>query len=97
MTTSGITVTFGTISQAQGDVANTVSRVDGQLNDLRQYLAPLVASWEGSASSDYQVLQKRWDTAAADMNQVLAQISQMLGQTHDSYRQTEQANAGMWG
>jgi 6 kDa early secretory antigenic target len=94
---SGITVTFGSIQQAQGDVAATVSRVDGQLNDLKSFLAPLISSWEGSASSNYQALQKKWDTSATAMNTVLQQISQMLGQVHDSYQQTESANRGMWG
>ena len=65
--------------------------------DLRQFIAPLVASWEGGASSDYQSLQKRWDTAAADLNAVLAQIGQLLGQAHDGYRATESANAACWG
>jgi 6 kDa early secretory antigenic target len=94
---SGITVSFGTVMQAQADVANTVSRVESQLGDLRQFLAPLVASWDGGASSDYQTLQKRWDTTANDLNAVLAQIGQLLGQAHDGYRQTESANAGVWG
>jgi 6 kDa early secretory antigenic target len=94
---SGITVTFATISQAQADVANTVNRIDGQLNDLRSYLAPMIGAWEGGASSDYQVLQKRWDSAAADLNTVLGQISRLLGTSHDGYRQTESANAGVWG
>jgi WXG100 family type VII secretion target len=97
MNASGITVTFGTISQAQGDVSSTVSRIDSQLNDLRQFLAPLVASWEGGASADYQVLQKRWDGAAGDLNGVLANISQLLGQAHDGYRSTEMANTAVWG
>ena len=93
---SGITVSFGTVSQAQGDVANTVGRIDQQLADLRKFIAPLVASWEGGASTDYQALQKRWDSAAGDMNAVLAQISQLLGQAHEGYRSTESANAGAW-
>ena len=93
---SGITVTFGTITQAQGDVANTVSRMDQQLNDLRQFLAPMVATWEGGAAADYQVLQRRWDTAANDLNGVLGQISQLLGQAHAGYTATESANARMW-
>ncbi len=93
---SGITVTFGTIAQAQGDVSNTVSRIDQQMADLRQFISPLVASWEGGASTDYQVLQKRWDTAATDLNAVLAQIGRMLGQAHDGYQATESANAACW-
>ena len=95
--TSGITVSFGTVMQAQADVANTVSRIEQQLGDLRQYLAPLIASWDGGASGDYQVLQRRWDTTAADLNGVLSQISQLLGQAHDGYRATESANAAAWG
>ena len=93
---SGITVTFGTVSQAQGDVTATVGRMNEKHNDLRNFIAPLVASWEGGASADYQALQKRWDTAAQDLNAVLGQISQMLGQAHDGYRATESANAGAW-
>jgi 6 kDa early secretory antigenic target len=94
---SGITVSFGTVSQAQGDVANTVARIDQQLADLRNFIAPLVATWEGGASTDYQTLQKRWDNAANDMNVVLRQISQHLGQAHEGYQMTESANAGCWG
>lgn len=96
MTTSGINVAFGTVSQAQADVMNTVSRVDGQLDELRSYLAPLVSTWAGGASSDYQALQKRWDTAAGDLNAVLAQVGQLLGRAHDSYRDTEMANVRAW-
>lgn len=93
---SGITVTFGTIAQAQSDVANTVARIDSQLGDLRQYLAPMIAAWDGGASTDYQALQKRWDSAAGDLNMVLGQISQLLGRVHDGYRATESANASAW-
>ena len=93
---TGTTVTFGTISQAQSDVSNTSARMDGQLNDLRSYLAPMVGAWSGGASDDYKVLQQRWDGAAADLNAVLMQISQLLGQANQGYQATEQANASVW-
>ena len=93
---NGVKVTFQTIAQAQSDVANTVARINQQHSDLRNFLSPLVAGWEGSASSDYQVLQGRWDSASADLNAVLQEISRMLGTTHDTYRQTEQANTAVW-
>lgn len=93
---SGIVVTFGTIMQAQSDVANTVAKIDSQLNDLRSFLAPMVSTWQGGAATDYQQLQRKWDAAAGDMNMVLGQISQMLGSTHDSYRETESRNAATW-
>lgn len=93
---NGVKVTFQTISQAQGDVSNTVARINQQHSDLRNHLAPLVSSWEGSASSDYQTLQRRWDSASADLNAVLQEISRMLGTAHDTYRQTEQSNTAVW-
>ena len=96
MNASGITVTFGTISQAQADVSNTVTRIDQQLSDLRQYLAPLVASWEGGAATDYQALQRRWDGSANDLNAVLGQISSLLGRAHESYTVTESSNVSVW-
>lgn len=96
MSMPGITVTFGTIAQAQADVASTSGRIEQQLGDLRSFLAPMVAIWEGGAATDYQVLQKRWDTSAADLNQVLAQISRLLGTSHDAYQATEQSNANAW-
>lgn len=93
---NGVKVTFQTIAQAQGDVSNTVARINQQHSDLRNYLAPLVSSWEGSASGDYQTLQRRWDSASTDLNAVLQEISRMLGTAHDTYRQTEQANTAVW-
>jgi 6 kDa early secretory antigenic target len=87
--TSGIRVEFGAIGNAQGDVVKAVANIDQQMADLRQFIAPLVASWEGAASTTYQALQKRWDTTAADLNAVLGQIGRMLGTTQMAYTDTE--------
>ena len=67
-----------------------------QLEDLRRFLAPMVATWQGAAAQDYQVRQKQWDTAAADLTAVLAQIGVALGAANDGYRQAEHANAARW-
>jgi 6 kDa early secretory antigenic target len=93
---SGVSVSFDTVSRAQSDVSNSVARMNQQHADLRTFVTQLTGTWEGKASSDYQVLQKRWDTAAQDLNAVLAEISQVLGQAHDGYRSTESANANAW-
>lgn len=95
--TGGILVTFESISRASSDVANTVRRTESNLEQLRSDLAPMVATWEGGASTDYQVLQKRWDQAAADLKDTLQQISAHLMRSFDSYTATEQRNASMWG
>lgn len=93
---TGMKVTFGTITQAQSDVSMTIGNMNGQLSDLRSYLAPMVSAWEGGASADYQELQKRWDKSADELNRILDQIRNLLGQSHDAYDATERSNAGTW-
>jgi WXG100 family type VII secretion target len=91
-----IKVTFGALDAARADVAGTATRIGTRLEDLRRLLAPLVATWEGQAAEEYRTAQRKWDTAAADLTAVLAQIGVALGSAHDGYRQVEQANAARW-
>ncbi|MDN5919499.1 MAG: WXG100 family type VII secretion target [Pseudonocardia sp.] len=91
-----IKVTFSALSTAQTDVAATAGRIRTQLEDLKKFLAPMVATWSGQAAEDYRVTQRKWDTSADDLAQVLARIGTALGAAHDNYRQTEQANAARW-
>lgn len=93
----GVLVTFQSIQDGQIDVQNTVAAINQQSEDLQQYLAPLVSTWGGSASEQYQVLQKQWNTALTDLNQVLAQIAQALGVAYQNYTTTETANVNVWG
>jgi WXG100 family type VII secretion target len=91
-----ILVTFGAINEAAMDTDGIASQIAAQLSDLKNYLAPLVASWSGEASSDFQALQAKWDNSADDLNQVLRQISQSLRAAGDSYLNTERANKQIW-
>jgi 6 kDa early secretory antigenic target len=91
-----IKVTFGVLDAARDDVAGAAGRIAGRLEELKRTLAPLVATWEGQAAEEYRTAQRKWDTAAADLAGVLAQIGVALGNAHDGYRQVEQANAARW-
>jgi ESAT-6 family protein len=93
---SEIKVTFGALEAARGDVAGTATRISSQLDDLKRFLAPLVATWEGQAATEYQARQRQWDTAATDLAAVLAQIGVALGTANESYRHVEQVNAARW-
>ncbi|HVL83618.1 MAG TPA: WXG100 family type VII secretion target [Pseudonocardia sp.] len=92
-----IKVTFGALSTAQGDITTTATSMNSRLDDLRRYLAPMVATWEGEAATMYQARQREWDTAAHELNQVLQQVGVALGTANDNYRQVEQVNAARWG
>jgi 6 kDa early secretory antigenic target len=91
-----IKVTFAALETAQVDVSGVATRMNGQLEDLKRFLAPLVATWEGLAATEYQAKQRQWDTAAAGLASVLGQIGVALGTANESYRQVEQANASRW-
>lgn len=93
---SEILVTFGELAGAQQSVASTAQQMNAQLEELKRQLAPLVASWTGQAAVDYQAKQRLWDASAADLNQVLTQISVAIGQANDGYQQVERANASRW-
>lgn len=93
---SEIKVTFGELAGAQQNVASTSQRMTAQLEDLKRFLAPMVATWSGQAAEDYQVKQRQWDTAAADLTAVLAQIGVAVGHANDGYQQVEAANARRW-
>lgn len=94
---SMIKVTFGELAGAQSSLAGAAGRMNGQLDDLRSYLRPMVATWQGQAAEQYAENQRRWDTAAADLTAVLAQIAAAVGAANDGYRQVEQRNAARWG
>jgi len=97
MATGGnILVTFGAVQQAQGDTQTTANNLNQQLGDLKSYLQPLVATWTGAASSDYQAKQAQWDQAQQALNDILARISMALGTAHTNYVSTEQTNQRMW-
>ncbi|NMI00411.1 WXG100 family type VII secretion target [Pseudonocardia acidicola] len=93
---SEIKVTFAELAVAQHNVAGTAQRIAARLDELKRFLAPLAATWEGQAATDYQARQRQWDTAAADLASVLARIGVALGTANDSYQQVEQANARRW-
>jgi 6 kDa early secretory antigenic target len=92
-----ILVTFGAVMSAAGDTDAIAGQIERQLGELKDYLAPLVASWSGQASTDYQALQARWDSSAVDLNLVLRQIAQALRTAHGNYQQAEKANSSIWG
>lgn len=84
---------FGRLAATQQHLVQTVGQVNGQLADLKSYLKPLVATWEGEASANYQALQAKWDRAAEDLNMVLQRISAALATTNDDFQATEKGNA----
>ena len=92
-----IKVTFGQLQATQEHTQQTVASMNSQLQDLKSYLAPLVSTWEGQAAENYNAKQRQWDTAANDLNEVLAAIGRALGSVNEGYQSTESQNASRFG
>lgn len=89
-------VQFGAVQTGVTDINTVGNRMDAQLDDLASFLAPLVATWQGQAQTDWQALQTRWDADAANMMQILRDMATALQTAHDNYQRAENANSNMW-
>jgi 6 kDa early secretory antigenic target len=84
------------LDEGASDTDAVAGQIEQQLGDLKGYLAPLVASWTGEASSDYQALQAKWNQSADDLNAVLREIAGALRTASQNYMSGERTNASMW-
>jgi WXG100 family type VII secretion target len=92
-----INVSFGAISSLASGIDGQVHAIEGQLDDLRSAIQKLAAQWEGSGADAFQAVQKKWDTSATDLTNVLNRIAVAVHSANDSYQQTENKNASSWG
>jgi early secretory antigenic target protein ESAT-6 len=88
-----IAVDFQRLSTTRDHIAQTVGTMNSTLDDLKAYIKPLTATWTGDASTQYQVLQDKWDASAADLNSVLGRISAALGEAITQLQAAERQNA----
>lgn len=93
---SEIKVTFAALDTASADTVATAARIHNQLEDLKKFVAPMVATWDGDAAVQYGMKQQQWNAAAADLRDVLGLIGKALGTAADSYRQVEGVNVKRW-
>jgi 6 kDa early secretory antigenic target len=92
-TSTQIVVQFAQVQSAAADCRATVSSMTSQLDDLRNQLAPMVATWEGDAQAAYRACQAKWDAAAADIRDLLGRIASACDTSAEIMATTEQANA----
>jgi len=91
-----VLVTFAALAEAAQTIQSTYNNLNTKLQDLESQLKPVVSTWTGSASENYQVQQQKWNQAQTDLNNVLQAIQKAVESAHDAYNQTESANASSW-
>jgi early secretory antigenic target protein ESAT-6 len=92
-----ITVDFEGLDNLATDIGNQASTLESTLEALKGRLAGPIAQWDGGASAAYQDVQRRWDEAAADLQQVLASIGSAVRAAGDAFHAGEQQNTARWG
>jgi len=87
---------FGQMEAGATQISGAARNINQQLEDLKRFLQPLVASWTGEAATGYQAKQAQWDRAAQDLNQILQQIGRAVGTSTENYQAAENANRNIW-
>ncbi|HEV7464720.1 MAG TPA: WXG100 family type VII secretion target [Candidatus Dormibacteraeota bacterium] len=93
---SEILVTYGALEEAAADIDRVADQIHQQLTDLRAYVAPLTATWEGVDAAAWGARQQRWDTSSVDLNVILKQIATWLRTQGQNYWHAEHTNARMF-
>jgi early secretory antigenic target protein ESAT-6 len=91
-----VLVTFAALAEAAQQIQSTYNNLNTKLTDLENTLKPVVSTWTGSASENYQVQQQKWNQAQTDLNTVLKAIGSAVENAHDAYTSTETANSQAW-
>ena len=69
---------------AEGGLSGTIASLQGNLDELGGFVNGVCANWEGDEQAIYRGIQSRWDSAAAQVRDILGQIRITLGQTTES-------------
>lgn len=88
---------FGAIQGAATDINSTSGRINSLLEGLKSQLQPMVATWEGSSAEAYNEAQLKWDRAAAELNTILATISQTVERGSERMSDVNRMAANSWG
>jgi WXG100 family type VII secretion target len=82
-------VNFGALAQASADIQKALHRLQSQLGQLERDAGPLVATWDGAAQAAYQERQRKWQTAAGDLSEILRRIKIAVDDSAADYLDTE--------
>ncbi len=93
---TGIKYQFGNIQAGAQDINASAMAINSELDELKQMLQPLVSTWEGESAAAYNAAQAKWDTAAKELNQVLATISKSVEESNNRMSHINRVAANSW-
>lgn len=91
-----ITVNHAQMDAAAGQVKSTWSRLEAQFGELQSLVGKLAQAWQGDDQKAYAAAQKKWNDAATDLNQGLADIGKGVTTANQNFLSAKQSNLRMW-
>lgn len=64
---------------AESGLGQTAASLEANLGELSAFVNQVCSNWEGDEQTLYRGIQTRWDTAAAEIRQILERIKVGLG------------------
>lgn len=87
---AGFKVTAADIQAASAATRQCAADVQADLTDLRRYVQDVETTWQGVASSTFQLLMHDFDGYAAMLSQALTDIADGLAGNYVNYAGTEE-------
>ena len=89
-----ITYNFPAIAGAAGNIAGAGAKLESLLSDMDASVRTrLQQAWHGDGGDSYQQMAARWNNAALEVRQALAQLGQATATSGEGMGQTNRANA----
>ena len=89
----GLVVNHGGLNEVTDHLYKMVKDIDDRMNNLESDLAPLQSEWSGNAQGAYIQAKTKWDTAIAEMRQLLGDTGNTVGQSNQEYHSADMRGA----
>jgi early secretory antigenic target protein ESAT-6 len=91
-----LNINFGTLADAQSELAGHYAAAKAHIEELKAKLAGSLEMWSGDAREAYDQVQRDWDAAFAHMAAVLEKAHMHLGNANETYQAAERQNTSIW-
>jgi WXG100 family type VII secretion target len=84
------------VAASQGRIRGVYQQIESALTDLATRVDQLTELWEGAAAEGFLATVRSWRQSAADLQERLAQLHNMIGQAHDNQATAVASNVRVW-
>ncbi|GDY33055.1 WXG100 family type VII secretion target [Gandjariella thermophila] len=91
-----LVVDFAELQAAESTLRTTVREIDARLAYLADRLTWLTEVWQGEAAEGFREAHRRWQEAARDLQERLAELHRFLVTAHGNHATAVRTNTRIW-